>query len=105
MQLYHATPKANVESILKDGLLPHLTNGKIKATWFHTKSRRHWAIAHTQKRHNLGLDDIVILSVNIPRAKLTRRWKGIWSCAEVVKVNPNHVTSASELADSPITDN
>ena len=102
MKLYHATPRTNVESILKLGLEPHRTNGKIKAVWLHTKSRREWAILHTQKRHGIGAEDIVIIAVNVPRQKLTRRWRGLWSCPHTLPVRREDITEANLLADSPI---
>lgn len=104
MRLYHATPKANVDSILQHGLLPSRAEGKIKGVWLHTHSKREWAVLHTQKRHSiLDMDDIVLIEVNIPRSRLTRRWRGLWTTDTIVSVREADITSAAVLSESPIS--
>ena len=58
MMLYHATLKANLDSINAKGIDPEFSQGKESVIWLHTAGRREWAILHTQKRHNCALDDI-----------------------------------------------
>ena len=104
MKLYHATPRKNIDSIKATGIDPDYSTGKIVAVWLHTKSRREWAVLHTQRRHNVGASDIVIIEVEVPREDLRRRYKGIWSTANVV-TNFKSIMSADELSVSPITGN
>lgn len=80
MRVRHATKRQNVSSIVKEGLRPDLCKGKIQAVWLHTQSKSAWAILHTQKRHKVSMDDIVILEIEIPRSWLRRWAKGIWLC-------------------------
>lgn len=103
MILYHATLKSNLDSIRKHGLSPAFSTGKDKVIWLHTKSRREWAILHTFKRHKVTLDEIVILTVDIPRSKLKRRWRGLWSTTETITEFVD-ITDGVVFASSPITD-
>lgn len=104
MILYHATLKSNLSSIRKHGLNPDFSTGKEKVIWYHTKSRTHWAIAHVQKRQKVNLSEVVIISVKIPRSKLTRRWRGLWTTDTAVTAFVS-ITDAEVFAASPITDN
>ena len=100
MKLYHATPKSNIDSIRTAGLDPNRAKGQIKGVWLHTQSKQSWAILHTMTRHEVGIDDVVLLEVETPRSNLTRRWRGLWTCAE--KIHEFTVIKASEIAESPI---
>ena len=101
MQLYHATLASNVTSIKAKGLDPTLATGKSKSVWLHTKSKREWAILHTQKRHNVTIDQIVIIKVNVKRSDLTRRWRGLWSCAATI-TQIDSIEQATAFSNSPI---
>ena len=79
MRLYHTTPRSNLENIQREGIDPTRSEGAEAVIWLHTPSRSHWAILHTAKRHNCNVDDIVVIAVNIPRSKLRRRWRGLWT--------------------------
>ena len=79
MILYHATLKRNLDSILQTGLNPEYSKGKERVIYLHTASRRHWAILHTATRHSASLYDILIIEVNVPRGKLRRRRRGLWT--------------------------
>ena len=104
MKLYHATLASNVASIKAHGLDPALATGKIKSVWLHTRSKRAWAILHTQKRHSVSLDEIVIITVRVKRSDLTRRWRGLWSCAATI-TRIESIEQATVLSESPITQN
>lgn len=104
MKLYHATLKSNLDSIQKHGLNPEFSKGKEAVIWLHTASRTHWAIAHVQKRHKVKLSEVVIIAVDIPRSRLTRRWRGLWSTTETTTAFVS-ITDAEAYAASPITDN
>lgn len=104
MKLYHATLQKHTESILEQGLLPEKALGKIKGVWLHTASKREWAVLHTMKRHNVTMDDVVIIEVKVPRSALTRRWRGLWSCERVIPVAPADIRSAVALSASPLAE-
>ena len=99
MTLYHATPRKHLASIEAEGLDPQKSAGKRKEVYLHTASKRAWAVLHTQRRHKTH--DIVLIEVNIPRSKLTRRWSGLWSCAVPI-TQFEDVINADQLARSPI---
>ena len=99
MRLFHATRKANLDSIQSKGINPEFSQGKERVIWYHTKSKRHWAILHTMKRHQCELDDIVIITVEIPRGWIRRRRKGLWTSNQIIK--PLMITDAAEFAASP----
>ena len=101
MILYHATPKRNLESIRKHGLLPKRATGKVKGVWLHTESRKPWAILHIIKRHRLqSFDDVVLLKVSIPRSQLTRRQRSLWTCERVI--THFEVVDFGSVTESPV---
>ena len=84
MRLYHATLKSNLESIHEKGINPSFCRGAVKVIWLHTRSRNEWARLHTAKRYLVPIAEIVIFAVEIPRSRLTRRWRGIWTTTETI---------------------
>ena len=101
MKLYHTTPKSNLDSIRKNGLDPNRASGKIKGVWLHTSSKREWAVIHTANRHQIALDEVIVIEVEVPRKNLARRWRGLWT-ASVAISNIKRVISHSEIAESPM---
>ena len=99
MTLYHATPRKHLASIKAEGLDPMKSAGKRKEVWLHTASKRAWAVLHTQQRHQTH--DVVIIEVEASRRHLTRRWRGLWSCAVSI-TQFEAVIDADQLAQSPI---
>ena len=100
MTLYHATLKSNLESINANGINPEFSKGKRRECWYHTQIKREWAILHTIKRHGCTLDDIAIITVRIPRSKLTRRRRGLWASTETITALET-ITDAAVFAASP----
>jgi RNA:NAD 2'-phosphotransferase (TPT1/KptA family) len=93
--LYHVTPKKNLPSILAQGLLPNRPAGLVHcAVWLVAAALLPWAVGHTQARHGVALDEVVILEVNAPRGWLTRHQRGFWRtsntipAARIVRVVP-----------------
>lgn len=100
MILYHATPRRNLDSIRENGINPEFSQGKRKAVYLHTASRSAWAILHTLQRHRLQFfDDVSILQVNIPRGRLTRRHRGIWTTDTIIREFTE--IDAADIAASP----
>ena len=99
MTLYHATPRKFLSTIEAEGLDPQKSTGKRKEVYLHTASKRAWAVLHTQRRHKTH--DIVLIKVEVPRSKLTRRWSGLWSCAVPI-TKFEDVIDADLISQSPI---
>lgn len=76
MELYHTTPKANLPNIDRQGLDPAYHLGKMEVVWFHTYARCGWAKRHLSAHHQT--DELMTLTVDIPRSWLKRRRWGIW---------------------------
>ena len=102
MRLYHATPKRNLDSIKAVGLDPKRSRGAKKEVWLHTQSRREWAILHVSNRYKCDVNEVVIITVDVPRTKLRRRWRGIWTTPENL-TDFQSITNASEFGNSPTT--
>ena len=101
MRLYHATTKANLESIRTEGLDPNRAKGKESLVWLHTASRREWAILHTQTRHKCEVSEVAIIAVDVPRSQLRRRWRGLWTTPETL-TDFASITNAAEFGKSPV---
>ena len=100
MRLYHATLKSNLTSITETGIDPEYSRGAEKVIWLHTAGRREWAILHTTQRHQCEVSEVRILTVNVPRSKLRRRWRGLWTTPHTIQTFDDF-TDAAELAASP----
>ena len=94
MQLYHTTPRKNLAGIMQHGITP---NGKTSCVWLHTLSRTGWAYAHLAKHHKCF--DLITFEIEIPRSKLTRRRRGIWTTASVVMGNFTEIHDTRELLE------
>ena len=105
MKLYHATPKSNLDSIKREGLLASKAKKSRKFVWLHTPSRSHWAILHTCKNHSSNWDDVAIIEVDVPKSwvkanKLTIRGKGVngfWKCDR--DISQQHFTAIHDSID------
>ena len=100
MMLYHATLKANLDSIISKGIDPSFSKGAEQVIWLHTAGRREWAILHTTQRHQCEVSEVMILTVNVPRSKLRRRWRGLWTTPHTIQTFDDF-TDAAEFAASP----
>ncbi len=78
--LRHATPRKNLQSIARRGLLCSMSRGKRKVVWVHAPSKSEWAALHTVKRHGGRVEDVVIVEVDVPRSWLRRARKRLWWC-------------------------
>ena len=101
MKLYHATPIENLENIKATGLDPARSKGKESLVWLHTQSRREWAILHTARKHQVSFEEVAIIAVEIPRLKIRRRWRGLWTTPETL-TDFESITNAIEFSKSPI---
>lgn len=103
MNLYHTTTQAAAGSILSEGLLISKSQGKEPVIWTHTESKIHWAITHVQRRHEVALDQVVVLEVQVPRSWLRRAWRGLWRCYRDIPAARVRVAgSGRDYAASPV---
>lgn len=78
MPLYHVTPATNQESILASGVDPVFSQGKRQISWWVTRERLAWAIAHTALKHHVMVEDLVIFSTYRPLKNMRKtRWSGV----------------------------
>ena len=78
MLLRHATPRRNLASIKRSGLLTAKSQGRMPAVWLHSPARSAWATLHVVKRHGGRVENTVILELDVPRSWLRRGRKGTW---------------------------
>jgi hypothetical protein len=79
MILRHATPRRNLPSIKRLGLLAAKSQGKLKVVWLHSASKTPWALLHVVKRHGGRVEDVVVIEVDVPRGWLRRSRKRLWN--------------------------
>ena len=101
MKLYHATTAKNLDSIKAVGLDPNRSLGARKEVWLHTASRSDWAILHVVQRHKCDINEVAMITVDVPRSKLRRRWRGIWTTPEAI-TEFESITNAGEFSKSPV---
>jgi hypothetical protein len=106
MILRHATPAANLPSILRSGLLTSYAKGKLPAVWACLPSRTTWAVLHVIKRHGGRVETTVVLEVDIPRSWLRRSSrKRVWNTPrDIPPERIRRVLCFSELAGASLDD-
>ena len=89
MKLRHATTRQRLASILDQGLRVECADpqAKLKGCWLHTPSQTAWAIVHTMRKHLVGLEDVVVIEVTVPRSALKRFRTGLWYAPQDVPAN------------------
>jgi len=97
--IYHVTTYAAAKSIIDDGFIdPKLSQGKNLLAWFVIKSRVTWAIAHTSRRHNVGIEKLVIFTVKTTGLELLKTNRtGIYCTAH--KTNIFEMAAAEQWLD------
>jgi hypothetical protein len=89
--LFHSCPLSRLKSILACGVLPDLSRGARREAWLHTPGRLGWALAHVRGRHGTGR--VVSLRLAVPRAWLTRRRPGVWTCSR--RIGPERIMTVN----------
>jgi hypothetical protein len=80
MLLRHATPRRNLPSIRRRGLLLARSKTRRPAVWLHSAGRSSWATLHTVRRHGGKAENVAVIEVNVPRGWLRRSRLGLWQC-------------------------
>lgn len=76
MKLFHATPRRNLASIRRRGLLTAKSKGRLPVVWLHSASKREWATHHTMKRHRTR--EVALIGVSVSRQTLRRAGRSLW---------------------------
>jgi hypothetical protein len=103
MRLRHATPRRNLASIERLGLLTSKSLGKLKVVWLHAPSKTAWAMLHVVKRHGGRVEDVVVIELDVPRRWLRRSRKRLWNTPrDVPPARFVRVIDFAEIADPSI---
>jgi hypothetical protein len=94
----HATVRQSLPRILAEGLDPQQATGTQPLVWLHTPSRTPWAMAHTMRRHQGDVAEIVLLEVHVPRSWLRRAWCGLWTCNRVIPPERLQILADEDIA-------
>jgi hypothetical protein len=70
--LYHITPRRNLKSILRHGILAGKALGRRKAVWAVVKSMIPWALIHVTFRQACSLNSLMILKIRVPADRVKR---------------------------------
>jgi RNA:NAD 2'-phosphotransferase (TPT1/KptA family) len=70
--LYHVTLRRNLRSIKRKGLKRSYSTGKRQAVWLVEKECQTWAAMHVAKRHGVRIDQLIVLTVQVPAECLYR---------------------------------
>jgi hypothetical protein len=101
--LRHATPRRNLPSIRRLGLLCAKSRGRLPAVWLHAPSKSAWATLHVVKRHGGRVEGVVILEFEVPRRWLRRNRRRLWyTPRDVGPERLRRVIGFSEVAASPV---
>lgn len=73
MILYHVSPTRNTVSISEHGIDPSYSTGKLEASWYVSKNRVLWAIAHCSARHDEPVNELTVHVVEVPAGCKIRR--------------------------------
>lgn len=79
MNYFHVTLAKNADSIYRNGIDPVFSQGKRQLSWFVTRDRLPWAIAHCSARHNVTVNELIIFPVPSLRLRQVKksRYAGI----------------------------
>jgi hypothetical protein len=72
MLLYHVSPRANRDSIIRLGVDPIFATGEHKYSWWVDRPRLEWAIIHVSAKYNLSVlqcDVFMADNRSIPRLR------------------------------------
>ena len=103
MILRHATAERRLASILRGGIDPAYSRGRILAGWLHAASSTSWAVLHVERRHQVRGSQVVVLEVDVPRSWLRRWGKGLWYCTRLIPPERfRRVIRFGEVSASPV---
>jgi len=97
--IYHVSPKKNRESILKSGIEPLHSRGRLRACWYVSRDRIEWALAHCSARHGVSVDKLDVYIVESAKIPVLRRNKhrGIYNSP--CRVKPYQMCKATDMIE------
>lgn len=105
MLLRHATPRKNLESIARHGLLCRKSQGRLPVVWLHSPAKSAWATLHTVKRHGGRIEAVAVIEVSVPRRWLRKSRRGLWYCTrDIAPFRFRRTVNFAELSRSPTQD-
>jgi hypothetical protein len=104
MKLRHATLARNLSSILRSGLLPRKSLGRLPVVWLHTPGKTGWTVLHTVKRHGGRIENVIVFEVNVPASWLRHSpRRGLWYVRrDIQPARLCRLLHFHELAASPL---
>ncbi len=86
-KLFHVTPEFNLNSVLKSGIDPKRSRGKLEVSWWVNEARLTWAMAHVSARWSVPVNKLLICHASIPEVSLKRTaFEGVFMVASLVKI-------------------
>lgn len=71
--LFHVTTYERARRIIDSGFVdPLFSQGKANVSWYTTRNKVTWAIAHVAQRHEVALADMAVITVKIGDAKILK---------------------------------
>jgi len=102
--LYHVTLAKNLDSITRSGVDPLYSTGARQLSWFVESSKLAWAILHTQTRHKVGIDQIIVFGAETLKRATRTGFKGVFStpCSTRVKFCGTAVQVTQRIGEDKI---
>lgn len=89
VRLFHITPKYNMTAILKEGVRPDKSRGKLPQSWFVDDEHIIWALAHVSARWSVSVDNLIVCFIDAPMQSFYKtRFLGVYVAKERL-----HITS------------
>jgi RNA:NAD 2'-phosphotransferase (TPT1/KptA family) len=95
--LYHVTHRANLASILKDGLRPDRSRSRYWRTWLVRRAGVRYIAAHVAATHHWALGDMRVFKVSVCPWLLSPGRNGVYTTS--YPIPPKYLLSAGP-ADS-----
>jgi len=80
MKFWHCTPRRNLKSIMKRGILTKFHHCIWPCVWLVKKGRIKWAREHVAARHGVPLSDVRTIAVDIDVRRTVRTAEGLHRC-------------------------
>lgn len=78
MILYHYTLRRNLASIREHGLLKSMSRDSRERVWLVKSRMGAWACSHVLKKRMGGVDEIICVAVDVPRAWVKKGHPGLF---------------------------
>lgn len=77
--LFHVTPAVNAGAILREGVRPNMSEGKMQVSWWVEEHMIAWALAHVSYRRAIAVSSLAVCIAPLGIEMPTRtRWRGVY---------------------------